>query len=125
MSDYTKRNLREVENLAPKFGMDGIEARFARVELGLEKQGMSLFRLDPDAKIPFGHRHAEQEEVYLVLSGSATVKVGDDVVELGPLDALRLAPTAVRQVQAGPDGVEFVAVGAPSVRDAEQLPELD
>ena len=38
----------------------------------------------------YGHRHPGQEEVYFVISGTLTFKVGDDVFEAGPLTAVRM-----------------------------------
>ena len=122
MADYTRLNLRDdVENLAPKHGLEGIESRFARKALGLEKSGMSYYKLDPDFRLPFGHTHAEQEEVYVVLSGSARFKVEDELVELGQLDALRVPGPVMRGMEAGPDGAELLAFGAPQTEsnDAE------
>jgi uncharacterized cupin superfamily protein len=125
MSEFTKVNLREVEDMAPKFGLSpGLESRFAREPLGLEGMGVSYFRLAPDFRTPFGHRHETQEEVYVVLSGTARLRVGDDTLEMGPLDAVRVAPTAARCLEGGPTGAVVLAVGAPSDdnRDAEVLP---
>jgi mannose-6-phosphate isomerase-like protein (cupin superfamily) len=127
MADYTKRNLREVEDAARKFGMpDGLESRFARETLELSNQGMTLFTLAPNFRIPFGHRHKEQEEVYVVVAGSARIKVDEEIVELGSWDAVRIAPATARGLEAGPDGAEILAVGAPNVGfgDAEQLPDF-
>ena len=126
MADYTKRNLREVEDAARKFGMpDGLESRFAREALELDNQGMTLFTLAPNFRIPFGHRHKEQEEVYVIVKGSARLKLDDEIVELATWDAVRIARTR-RGVEAGPDGAEILAVGAPNVGfgDAEQLPDF-
>jgi len=62
MAGYTVVNLRQVEDMAPQHGMPpDIEARFARRALELEKSGISYFRLGPHFRIPFGHRHSEQE----------------------------------------------------------------
>lgn len=122
---YTKVNLRDVEDMAPRFGYaPDVEARYARRALELEKSGMSYFRIAPGFRLPFGHTHSEQEEVYLVLDGSARVKLGDDVVELGPMDAVRVPPGLPRGMEAGPDGVALVAFGAPNTenQDAEMLP---
>jgi mannose-6-phosphate isomerase-like protein (cupin superfamily) len=114
MPPHTFKNLREVENQAPKFGMpDEMQARFARKALEFEKAGASLFTLAPNFRIPFGHSHAEQEEVYVVVRGSGRVKVGDEILELGELDALRVGPGVMRQWEAGPDGLEYVAFGTP------------
>jgi mannose-6-phosphate isomerase-like protein (cupin superfamily) len=127
MADYTKRNLREVEDAARKFGMpDGLQSRFARGALELDNQGMTLFTLAPNFRIPFGHRHMEQEEVYVVVSGSARLKLDEEILELATWDAVRIPPATARGVEAGPDGAEILAVGAPNVGfgDAEQLPDF-
>ena len=121
---YTKKNLEtEVENQAPNFGMpEEMEARFARTALGGETLGLTLMRLAPGFRIPFGHKHEGQEEVYVVLRGSARVKVDDEIVELGERDAIRFDKNTMRAVEAGPDGVEYVAFGAgDDPRDAEMV----
>jgi mannose-6-phosphate isomerase-like protein (cupin superfamily) len=125
MSPYTIVNLKQVENLAPKFGLGhGLESRFAREPLALRASGVSYFRYAPGYRISFGHRHRDQEEIYVVVSGTARTKVGDDIVELGPWDALRVSPDTARQFEAGPEGTELIAFGAPSNgnRDVEMLP---
>ena len=125
MAAYTRVNLRsDVQDMAPQFGMEGIESRFARTNLELEKSGVSYFRLDPGYRAPFGHTHSEQEEVYVILSGSARVAVGDEVVELGELDAIRIAPETMHGMEAGSDGAEILAFGAPNTdnKDADMQP---
>ena len=124
MTDFTQLNLaRDVENMAPKFGMpEGMEARFARRPLGLEKSGVSLFRLPPETRLPFGHRHGEQEEVYVVVEGSARVKVDDEVLELKEWDAIRLPPKTWRCLEGGPEGAVVLAYGAGPAGDTEMEP---
>jgi mannose-6-phosphate isomerase-like protein (cupin superfamily) len=121
---YTKTNLRTVENAAPKFDMpEQMEARFARRAIGGETLGLSLFTLAPGFRIPFGHKHEKQEEVYVVVRGSARVKVEDEIVELDEWDAIRFPKGTMRQMEGGPDGVDYLAFGAgddPS--DAETAP---
>jgi mannose-6-phosphate isomerase-like protein (cupin superfamily) len=128
VADYTLLNLKtDVDDQAPRFGYaPNLESRFARKPLGLEQSGLSYFRVAPDFRVPFGHRHAEQEEVYLVLSGSARVKVEDEIVELGPLDAVRLPPAVAHGMEAGPEGAEIIAFGAPNTdnKDIEMLEEF-
>jgi mannose-6-phosphate isomerase-like protein (cupin superfamily) len=121
MPDYTIVNLGDVEDVAPTHGMTGIESRFARTALGMSNGGLSLFRLSPGYKLPFGHRHGEQEEVYVVLSGSARIKLEDEVAELRPLDAVRVPGSVARGIVAGPEGAELLAFGAPNTdnKDAE------
>jgi mannose-6-phosphate isomerase-like protein (cupin superfamily) len=127
MSDYTKVNLREVEDSAEKHGLaPKLSARFAAGALQLEKSGVSLQRLAPDFRMPFAHRHREQEELYLVLEGSGRAKLDDEIVELRQWDVLRIPAHVTRCVEAGPAGMELLAFGAPNVghvaADAEQVP---
>jgi len=125
MGDYTRANLRsDVEDMAVRHGMDGIESRFARRTLGLENSGLSYYRLEPSYRAPFGHRHSEQEEVYLVVSGMARFAVSDEVLELRQWDAVRVPPGVWRGMEAGPEGAEIIAFGAPNTenKDAEMQP---
>jgi len=121
---YTKTNLRDVENAAPKFDMpDEMQARFARREIDGETLGLSLFTLEPGFRIPFGHKHETQEEVYVVVRGSGRVKVDDEVVELREWDAIRFDKDTMRNVEAGSDGIEYLAFGAGTdPTDAEMTP---
>ena len=114
MPGYAIVNVKEVEDQAPKFGHSpNLEARFAGIALGLENSGLSYQRLAPNFRLPWGHKHRRQEEVYLLLSGSARAKLGDEIVELKPWDALRVAPETMRGFEAGPKGAEMIAFGAP------------
>jgi mannose-6-phosphate isomerase-like protein (cupin superfamily) len=96
---------------------------FARVPLELENSGISYFRIAPNFRAPFGHTHSEQEEIYLVVAGSARVKLDDDVVDMGEWDAVRIPRGTMRAVEGGPEGAEVIAFGAPSHenRDVEMV----
>ena len=115
MAAYTKVNLKEdVDDQAPNFGLSpDLETRMARVPLELEQSGVSYLRIAPNYRLPFAHRHKTQEEVYVVVSGSGRAKLGDDVVELRQWDALRVPKETTRGFEAGPEGVELIAIGAP------------
>jgi uncharacterized cupin superfamily protein len=115
MADYTVVNLKEVEDQAPNFGLSPqLEARMARVALGLENSGVSYQRLAPNFRVPFGHKHRNQEEIYVLVGGSARIKLEDEVVDLKPLDAVRVPKDTMRGFEAGPEGAEFIAIGAPN-----------
>jgi quercetin dioxygenase-like cupin family protein len=121
---YTVRNLKEIEDAAPAFGLSpDLEARFARKALDSKQVAVSYQRLLPNVRIPFGHTHAQQEEIYVVLSGSGNAKLSDETIELQQWDALRVDPETMRAIEAGPDGIEFIAVGGPigDKNDAEMV----
>ena len=126
MATHTVVNLMEVEDQAPKFGYaPNLESRFARKSLELENSGLSHYRVAPAYRVPFGHRHAEQEEIYLVVSGSAVVKLDDEILELAQWDAVRIPVGVMRSFGAGPDGAEILAFGAPNTDNADIEMEQD
>jgi mannose-6-phosphate isomerase-like protein (cupin superfamily) len=119
MSNYTKVNLTQVEDSAPKFGIDEVqEARFARTALGAKAIGLAYYKVKPGRRLGFGHHHDEVEETYVILAGSGRFKIDDEIVEVAARDALYVPPEAVREWEAGDDGLEIVAFGAHS--DQEQ-----
>ena len=126
MAGYTIQNLKDVEDKAPNFGLSPqLEARMARVPLELENFGVTYQRLGPNFRVPFGHKHRNQEEVYLVVSGSMRAKVEDEVVELKQWDALRVHKDTMRGFEAGPEGAEIIAVGAPNTGPGDAEVEQD
>lgn len=125
MSGYTVVNLKDVKDMAPDHGLSpNLESRFARTNLELENSGVSYFKIAPGFRAPFGHTHKEQEEVYVVISGSARAKLDDDIEELAQWDVVRISPGVMRALEGGPEGCEILAFGAPNTEneDAEMVP---
>ena len=67
----------------------------------------------------YGHRHRTQEEVYLVLAGTVTFKVGDDVFEVGPGAAVRVAPHALRSIHNDTDADADLVICSRRAEDLE------
>ena len=119
MNSYSIKNLKDVEDMAPRFGLaPALEARFARDDLGCQQTGISYQRLAPNTDGEFGHTHHRDEEVYVILSGSGRVKLGEEIVNVSSLDAIRVAPGTLRAFAAGPEGLELLAFGTHSDDDA-------
>jgi quercetin dioxygenase-like cupin family protein len=112
MSDWTIVNLHEIEDSAAGRA-EGVEARMGRKQLGSRDLGVSLFRYAPDLRNPMSHSHREQEEAYVVVGGSGRVRLDDEIRDLRRWDVVRVAPDVVRAFEAGPDGLELIAVGGP------------
>lgn len=122
--DYAIKNLRDVEDQAPKFGFSEVqEARFPREDLGAETIGLAFHRVRAGKRQGFAHRHDEAEEVYVVVSGAGRIKLDGDVHEIGPLDAIRVAPRVARAFEAGPEDLELLAFGPRHAGDGEILRE--
>ncbi len=122
MSDYAIKNLMEIDD---SFDGDEVEARFARKHLDSEHLGVSYFRYAPGFKPEGGHRHEVQEEAYIVVGGSGRVRLDDEVFELRRWDIVRVAPSVVRGFEAGPEGIELIAVGSdkPEGGDGVRVPD--
>jgi mannose-6-phosphate isomerase-like protein (cupin superfamily) len=120
---FTHKKLKDVKDSAPEFGVDdGMEARFAKKDLDAEQTGVSHHRLEAGKRQPFGHKHDEAEEVYVVIAGSGRIKLDDEIVEIETLDAIRISPEVTRALEAGSDGLEVIAVGPRRDGDGEVIP---
>jgi mannose-6-phosphate isomerase-like protein (cupin superfamily) len=105
---YEVKRLSEMERA---FG--GALAR-VRAELGISAFGVQVVDLPPNSgqlAPEHDHEHDSQEELYLLLSGSAEVVVPDGVISLDPETFVRLGPAVRRRVRSGPEGARLLMVG--------------
>jgi mannose-6-phosphate isomerase-like protein (cupin superfamily) len=109
MTDYAIKNFDDIQVPNPNPGLD---ARFARSHIGSEHLGISRFRYGPNHRGTSGHSHREQEEVYVVVSGSGRVKLDDEIVDLKQWDIVRVSPGVTRAFEGGPEGLELVVAGS-------------
>jgi mannose-6-phosphate isomerase-like protein (cupin superfamily) len=107
MSAFTIVNIMEVEGSAPDPDAER-NAIFTRTKIDSEHVGVSYFRYGPNVRANMGHSHREQEEVYVVVSGSGRVKLNDEIHDLKQWDVVRVAPATVRAFEGGPNGMELV-----------------
>ena len=121
MADYTHVNLLELDDVVAGRA-EGVEGRFGRGPMGARDIGVSHWRYAPNFRSPIGHRHREQEEAYLVISGSGELLLDGEVIEVGQWSLVRVAPTVLRAFAAGPDGLEVVAVGGPKPEGGDGEP---
>jgi quercetin dioxygenase-like cupin family protein len=112
MSNWKIVNLLDVDDSAAG-RLEGLEVHMGRNDLGSRDIGVSLFRYGAGVRNPMSHTHREQEEAYVVVSGSGRVRLDDEIHEVRQWDVVRVAPEVVRAFEAGPDGLDVVAVGGP------------
>jgi quercetin dioxygenase-like cupin family protein len=118
MSSFSVVNLLEVEDSVGDRA-EGIEGRFARKHLDSRDLGVSLFRYAPDLRSPMAHSHREQEEAYVVVAGSGSILLDGEVRPLSQWDVVRVAPEVVRSFEAGPEGLDVIAIGGPKPADGD------
>jgi mannose-6-phosphate isomerase-like protein (cupin superfamily) len=120
--DHVALNLLDIDDAAPAGGFGHRwQARVARTALGAQQTGVTHFRLRGGKRSPFAHRHASAEEIYVILNGTGRIKLDDEIVEVRPLDAIRVAPSVVRAFEADADGLEFIAFGPHHPGDGEPV----
>jgi len=115
---FTRTNIKDLDDLGSNFnGPPDLEFRAATKPLALEKAALSYQRVPPGYRFPYGHTHAMQEEVYVVVNGSGRMKLDDEIIEVTQWDAVRVSPRTWRGYEAGPDGLELLVFGAPNLGD--------
>jgi mannose-6-phosphate isomerase-like protein (cupin superfamily) len=112
MPDYAIVNLLELDDTV-QGRVEGLEGRFSRSQLGSRDLGVSHWRYAPNLRNPMSHSHREQEEAYVVVAGSGRVRLEDEIRDIRQWDVIRVAPRVLRGFEAGPDGLELIAVGGP------------
>ena len=122
MSAYSIVNLKEEVEDSMGERAPGIEGRFARKHLDSEHLGISYLRYGAGVRSPSAHSHREQEEAYVVVSGSGRVRLDDEIREIRQWDVIRVAPPIVRAFEAGPDGLDVIAVGASKPEGGDGVP---
>jgi mannose-6-phosphate isomerase-like protein (cupin superfamily) len=106
---YSVADLDSLEGEGP-----GGMVRKVRRALGAQAFGFNYFTIPPGVE-GREHDHAESnmEEVYFVVRGSGVMRVDGEEVELRASRFLRVDGASVRVPVAGPDGLEFLTIGAP------------
>jgi len=118
---YTRKNLADVEDSAPKFGMDAVQqARFANEDLKAENTGLSYHTVKAGKRSAFAHKHDAAEEIYVILSGTGRLKLDGDIIDVSELDAIRIAPGVTRQFEAASDQqLDYLAFGPHHAGDGD------
>ncbi len=108
MSGYTVKRIDEMDTAF------GGGMRLARAALGVSSFGMQVEDFPPDFDRYPEHSHDQdgQEEVYVVLRGTAEIEIDGERVPLDSETIVRVDPAATRRIYPGPQGVRILALGA-------------
>jgi mannose-6-phosphate isomerase-like protein (cupin superfamily) len=110
MSDYQHVRLEEVDDWLGDYPG---EMRGITYAIGAEQAALTYRRMPQHtgSKGSYGHRHKTQEELYFVLSGRLQFKLGEEIVEVGKHEALRVPPQTWRGVwNDEPEDAELIIV---------------
>jgi mannose-6-phosphate isomerase-like protein (cupin superfamily) len=95
------------------------EQRWYSDALETEQVSFSWRRMPPGTggRGSYGHRHPGQEEIYFVIAGTVTFKVGDEVFEAGPQTAVRMTGEDFYSVHNDTDGESELLILSARVAD--------
>lgn len=135
MSDYEVLELGAIEAWREHTTADGRKGKeFLDKAIDTQYIGLSVNGFEPGQSTPFWHTHSRLEEIYLFLSGKGRMAVGEEVVEVGPGTAIRVAQDVRRAVHADEDGpglsyvcvraggAELSAIGRDAARQEDPFP---
>ena len=108
MADVTIKRFDDLES----YSGEG-RFRYAAKSLGVSSWGMNVLRLPAGWSDYPDHDHTKdgQEEVYIVLDGSASLQAGSETFALEPGLLARVGPGQKRKIVPGPTGVTLLAIG--------------
>jgi uncharacterized cupin superfamily protein len=114
MGNVTLERIDEIEAYAGPRAIPGIRFRPAAKALGISAWGMNVIDLDPGCTAYPEHDHVKdgQEEVYVLLSGTATLHAEGAEWPLSPGTLVRVGPQEKRKIVPGPQGARVLALGA-------------
>jgi len=121
MPGYAIVNLTDIDDSVGG-RLPGLEGRFGRKHLDSTELGVSRFTYAPSVRNPTGHSHREQEEAYVIVGGSGRVRLDDEIRDVRQWDVIRVSPEIVRAFEAGPDGLDVIAVGGQKPEGGDGVP---
>ena len=114
MAEIILKRIEEMDHYKGPNAIPGIKFRGARAALGVTAWGMGIIEMEPGVTGYPEHDHVKdgQEEVYTLLRGTATMKLGDEQIALEPGVFVRVAPAQKRKILPGPQGCTVLALGS-------------
>jgi quercetin dioxygenase-like cupin family protein len=109
----------ELASLRPLSIWGGVVARAVHGD----RVTLAVVELEPGSVVA-GHAH-ENEQLGMVLSGSVSFRVGDEVRELGAGETWRIPGNTEHEVRTGPDGAVVIDVFGPPRDDWAKLEALE
>ncbi len=113
MKDITNQHLASIAPYAGPHALPGIRFRPVRAALGVSAWGMNVLEIDAGCEAYPEHEHTKdgQEEVYYVIRGSGSLVAGPERIPLTEGSFVRVAPSVMRKILPGPDGIVVLAIG--------------
>ncbi len=113
MSNVTLKRIEDIECSQEHRACDGIRVRPAGEAIGVAAWGMNVLELESGINYPdVEHVANDNEEVYVVLRGSATLEANKEAHLLGAGALVRIGAGVHRKLLPGPAGVTLLTLAA-------------
>ncbi len=89
--NYEKMELGKLDNLNEKV--------FLHDSLNLTGCEISMNRASKGYKVPFNHKHKENEEVYIILKGKGFIEVDGEKLEVQEGSVVKVKPDGIRNIE--------------------------
>jgi mannose-6-phosphate isomerase-like protein (cupin superfamily) len=117
--------VQNTERVAAFVTKDGSEIRelLAHRNSCIRNQTLAEARLGPGASTT-AHHHRLTEEIYYIFEGEGLMRIGEEVREVGPGDAIAIPPGATHQItNTGTATLKFLCCCAPGYEHADTVLE--
>ena len=84
---------------------------FLHDKLGLTSCEISVSFMPKGIKLPFNHKHIQNEEIYIFLKGEGTMTLDNEVIEVKEGSCVKVLPSAIRTMESKTD-LQYICVQA-------------
>ncbi len=100
MENFSLKDIGSLAEIGTKFENG---KAFLRDSLGLTSCEISVSAMPAGIKLPFNHKHKQNEEVYIFLKGTGIMTLDGKAVEVKEGSCVKVLPAAVRTMEAKTD----------------------
>ena len=79
--------------------------------LGLTSCEISVNSMNAGIKLPFNHKHKQNEEIYIFLKGNGSMTIDNEIIDVKEGDCIKVLPQAVRTMEAKSD-LQYICIQA-------------
>lgn len=108
MKNYTNAELGRLDDIGEKYENG---KAFLHDLLSLSSCEISVSAMPKGAKLPFKHKHKQNEEIYIFLKGEGVMTLGDNNLEFKEGSCIKVLPNESRTIEAKTD-ILYICVQA-------------
>ena len=108
MTNFKKAELGTIEEIDKNYENG---KAFLHDLLELTSCEISVSSMPAGIKLPFNHKHKQNEEIYIFLKGKGTMTLDNEVIEVQEGSCVKVLPDAIRTMESKTD-IQYICVQA-------------